>query len=69
MTRPLRLAAAALAILVLLVGATTVAAAGGDGAAFGACGGHHATIEGGFSADHNPGMHPGFADWQGCSVD
>ena len=63
MTRRLRLALAAGALLVLLVGASPVAAAG---AAYGACVAHHATTEGGFSRDHNPGMHRGFAGWAGC---
>ncbi len=65
MTRRFRLALAAAALLALLVGASPVAAAG-DGADFGACVAHHATTEGGFSADHNPGMHRGFADWTVC---
>jgi hypothetical protein len=61
----LRLALATGALLALLVGASPVAAAG-SGAEYGACVAHHATIEGGFSSDHNPGMHRGFADWPGC---
>lgn len=65
MTRTLRLVAAAVALLALLVAATPVAAATGDGAAYGACVAHHATTEGGFSGDHNPGMHQGFAGWPG----
>jgi hypothetical protein len=65
MTRRFRLVLAAGALLALLVGASPVAAAG-DGAAYGACVAHHATTEGGFSRDHNPGMHRGFAGWPGC---
>ncbi len=66
MTRRLRLAAAvAFILLASLVAATPVAAAD-DGAAFGACVAHHATSEGGFDRDHNPGMHQGFAGWPGC---
>lgn len=65
MTRKLRLALAAVALLALLVGASPVAAAV-DGADFGACVAHHATTEGGFSGEHNPGMHQGFARWPGC---
>ena len=65
MTRRFRLALAAGALLALLIGASPVAAAGG-GAAYGACVAHHATTEGGFSRDHNPGMHQGFAGWPGC---
>jgi hypothetical protein len=61
MTRTLRLALATVALLGLLVGASPVAAAVGGGADFGACVAHHATTEGGFSGDHNPGMHRGFA--------
>ena len=64
MTRMLRLAVATGALLALLVGASQVAAA--SGADFGACVAHHATTEGGFSSDHNPGMHQGFAGWPGC---
>ena len=52
-------------LVALLVGANPVAAAG-SGSAYGACVAHHATIEGGFSSDHNPGMHHGFAGWTGC---
>ena len=66
MTRKLRLALAAGALLALLVGASPVAAAG-NGADFGACVAHHATTMGGFSKDHNPGMHRGFAGWPGCA--
>lgn len=65
MARKLRLALAAGALLALLVGASPVAAAG-SGADFGACVAHHATTMGGFSGEHNPGMHSGFADWPGC---
>jgi hypothetical protein len=65
MIRRFRLALAAGALLALLVGATPVAAADA-GADFGACVAHHATSEGGFSGDHNPGMHSGFAGWPGC---
>ena len=61
MTRTLRLALAAGALLALLIGASPVAA--GDGAAYGACVAHHATMMGGFSGDHNPGMHRGFSGW------
>jgi hypothetical protein len=52
------------ALLAILIAASPVAA--GEGAEFGACVTHHATTEGGFSADHNPGMHRGFAGWSGC---
>lgn len=65
MTRRFRLALAVGALLALLVGASPVAAAG-DGAVFGAHVAHHATTEGGFSRDHNPGMHRGFVGWPGC---
>ncbi len=65
MTRTLRLVLATVALLGLLVGASPVAAAE-DGAAYGACVAHHATTEGGFTGDHNPGMHRGFAGWVGC---
>lgn len=65
MTRRLRLVLAAGALLALLVGASPVAA-GGNGADFGACVMHHATTEGGFSSEHNPGMHRGLAGWSGC---
>lgn len=65
MKRRFRLVLAAGALLALLVGASPVAAAGG-GAAYGACVARHATTEGGFSSDHNPGMHRGFAGWTGC---
>lgn len=65
MTRRIRLALAASALLAMFLAAGPVAAAGG-GAAYGACVAHHATIEGGFSGEHNPGMHRGFAGWNGC---
>ena len=65
MRRRFRLVLAAGALLMFLVGASPVAAAG-DRAAYGACVAHHATAEGGFSRDHNPGMHRGFAGWPGC---
>ena len=38
---------------------------GGQGMRYGACVAHHATIEGGFSRDHNPGMHRGSSGWTG----
>ena len=60
----LRLAVATGALLALLVGASPAVAA--SGADFGACIAHHATAEGGFTADHNPDMHRGFAGWPGC---
>lgn len=66
MTRTLRLVAAAIALLAVLVAASPVAAATRDGSAYGACVAHHATTEGGFSRDHSPGMHQGFAGWPGC---
>lgn len=59
MTRMLRLTLAAAALLALLAGAGPVAAA--DGTAFGDCVALHATTEGGFAGDHNPGMHQGLA--------
>jgi hypothetical protein len=65
MIRWFRFALAAGALLALLVGASPVAAAG-TGADYGACVAHHATTEGGFSGDHNPGTHRGFAGWPGC---
>lgn len=65
MTRRFQLVLSAAALLALLVGASPAAAAGA-GADFGACVAHHATTEGGFTADHNPGMHQGFAGWSGC---
>ena len=65
MTRKIRLALAAGALLALLVGASPVVAAG-SGADFGACVAHHATTMGGFSGEHNPGMHRGYAGWPGC---
>ena len=64
MTRILKLAVATGALLAVLVAASPVSAAGG--ADFGACVAHHATTERGFTADHNPGMHQGFAGWPGC---
>ena len=67
MTRKLRLALAAGALLALLVGVSPVVAAG-SGADFGACVAHRATTEGGFSGEHNPGTHRGFAGWPGCPV-
>ena len=66
MTRTLRLALAAGALVALLIGASPVAAAG-TGADFGACVAHHAKAMGGFSGDHNPGMHRGFSGWPGCA--
>ena len=67
MTRTLRLVAAAIAVLAVLVAASPVAAATADDSAYGACVAHLATAEGGFSGDHNPGMHQGFAGWAGCA--
>lgn len=64
MARTLRLAIAVGALLASLIGAAPVAA--NSGAAFGACVAHHATSEGGFTGDHNPGMHRGFSGWPGC---
>ena len=66
MTRRFRMVLAAGALLALLIGANPVAAAG-DGAAYGACVAQHATTEGGFSGDHNPGMHRGFAGMTDCA--
>ena len=65
MTGRLRLALAASALLAMPVAASPVAAAGG-GSAYGACVAHHATSQGGFSREHNPGTHRGFAGWPGC---
>ena len=65
MTRKIRLAFAAGALLALLIGASPVVAAG-SGADFGACVAHHATTMGGFSGEHNPDMHRGYADCPGC---
>ena len=67
MTRRIRLALAAGALLAMLVAASPVAAAG-SGAAYGACVAHHARAEGGFSGEHNPGMHRGFAGWPGSCI-
>lgn len=64
MTRMIRVAVAATAFMALLIGATPVAAS--TGAQFGACVARHATTEGGFTNDHNPGIHAGFAGWPGC---
>ena len=69
MSRILRHALASAALLGLLVGAIPVAAAASEGADYGACVAHHATTERGFTGDHNPGMHRGFADWPGCPDD
>ena len=69
MSRILRRALASAALLALLVGAIPVAAAASEGADYGACVGHHATTERGFTGDLNPGMHRGFADWPGCPDD
>lgn len=65
MTRRIRLALAAGTLLAMLVAASPVAAVGG-GATYGTCVTHHATSQGGFSREHNPGMHRGFAGWGGC---
>ena len=64
MTRMLKVAMAATALLVLLAGAAPGAASGRP--AFAECVVHHATAEGGFTGDHNPGMHQGLAGWPGC---
>jgi hypothetical protein len=64
MTKMLRLAVAVGALLALLIAASPAAAA--SGAEFAACVAQHARTEGGFTADHNPGMHQGFAGWPGC---
>ena len=65
MTRTLGVWAAAIALVAMLAAAAPVFAAG-DGARYGACVAMHATTEGGFTGDHNPGMHRGFAGWLGC---
>lgn len=65
MTRTFRWIIATGALLAGLIAASPVAASG-SGADFGACVAHHATTERGFSADHNPGMHRGYAGWPGC---
>ncbi len=65
MTRKLRLILAAGALLALLVGASPVVAAE-SGADCAACVAHHATTMGGFSGEHNPGMHRSFSGWPGC---
>lgn len=65
-TRRLRFALLLGGLLALLMGAGPVAAAG-EGAAYGSCVAHHATVDGGFSKDHNPGMHRGFAGWTTCA--
>lgn len=64
MIRRFRMALAAGALFAMLVAASPVAAAG-SGAAYGACVAQHARAEGGFSGEHNPGMHRGFAGWGG----
>ena len=64
--RLVRLVSVALALAASLVAAPAVSASG-SGADFGACVSMHATTMGGFSADHNPGMHQGFANWPGCA--
>jgi hypothetical protein len=64
MKRTVILAFAIGALLAMFMGASPAAAS--SGADFGSCVAHHATSEGGFSADHNPGMHQGFAGWPGC---
>lgn len=64
MTRRFRLALVAGALFAILVAASPVAAAG-EGATYGACVSDHARTEGGFSRDHNPGKHRGFAGWSG----
>ena len=66
MTRVIRLAVVTAALLALLLGAGPAVAA--TGADYGACVAHHATTERGFTADHNPGMHQGYAGWPGCPV-
>lgn len=60
MIRRFRMAFAGGALLAMLVAASPVAAAE-SGAAYGACVAHHARAEGGFSGQHNPGMHRGSA--------
>lgn len=37
----------------------------GQGMMYGACVARHATTDGGFTGDHNPGMHRGFVGWTG----
>ena len=64
MKRVMRLTLAVVAYLVVLAGATPVAASGGSD--FATCVVQHATGEVGFSVDHNPGMHQGFAGWRSC---
>jgi len=64
MRRVMRLMLAVVAFLVLLAGATPLAASSGSD--FAACIVQHAAGEVGFSGDHNPGMHQGFAGWSSC---
>lgn len=66
MTRIIKLAVVTGALVALLLGAAPAGAA--TGADYGACVAHHATTERGFTADHNPGMHQGYAGWPGCPV-
>ncbi len=63
--RLIRLVAVAVALAASLA-APTAASASGSGAEYGACISMHATTMGGFSGDHNPGMHQGFSSWPGC---
>ncbi len=66
MIRFLRLSSVVLTIVVSLVVPAAVAASD-SGASYGACVSMHATTMGGFSGDHNPGMHQGFSNWPGCT--
>jgi len=68
MVRTLLGALLGVALLTLPVASPPIAGAS-SGASYGACVAHHATTERGFTGDHNPGMHRGFADWPGCPDD
>ena len=64
MRRVMRLTLEIVAFLVLFAGARPLAASSGSD--FVSCVVQHATGEVGFSVDHNPGMHQGFAGWRSC---
>ena len=64
MNRMFKVALGIVATLALLLGAGPVGAS--SGADFGACVAAHGATDGGFTGEHNPGMHQGFAGWSEC---
>ena len=65
MTKVLAAAGAAAALLALPVAASAQSGQDATGRGFGQHVSQCAHLMGGFSGDHNPGMHHGYAGWDG----